>query len=192
MALDQSDIQAARDILEPDETVVMTARQRRVGPGGALTTPTSVIATDRRVIIVNRATLGIRKDFETIPYTQITSVRLERGIISSSVFVRVMGFDQDKGLLEGGKEEGEIDGLSGNDAKMLSDYINKKLLDMQEGKTETAQQAQAQPSPQAQAQRPSQAQGGGNSSGIVYCSKCGARNDKGSKFCTTCGTSLLA
>ena len=101
MALDQSDVQAARDIPEPDEVVVMTARQRRVGPGGALTTPTSVIATDRRVIIINRATLGMRKDFETIPYTQITSVRLERGIISSSVFVRVEGFDQDKGLLEG-------------------------------------------------------------------------------------------
>ena len=45
MALDQSDVNAAKSILEPGEEVVMTARQRRVGPGGSVTTPTSVLAT---------------------------------------------------------------------------------------------------------------------------------------------------
>jgi hypothetical protein len=181
MTLDQTDVEAAKDILEPNETVVMTARQRRVGPGGSMTTPTSVIATDKRVIIINRATLGVRKDFETIPYTQIASVRLERGIISSSVFVRVMGFDQDKGLLESGKQEGEIDGLNGNDAKMLSDYINKRLLEVQEGgKVDEQQQQTQQPREQQQPK----------DDGNVYCSKCGARNDRESRFCTTCGNAL--
>ena len=70
---------------------------------------------------------------------------------------------------------------------MLSDYINKKLLEMQEGEksgSATQQAPQAQPT-QAQ---PPQGVGGG----IIYCRKCGARNDKGSKFCTTCGASLMA
>ncbi len=62
-----------------------------------------MIVTNKRIIIINRATLGIRKDFETIPFTQITSVRLEKGIISSSVFVRVMGFDRTRGCSREGR-----------------------------------------------------------------------------------------
>ena len=169
MALDQSDVNAAKSILEPGEEVVMTARQRRVGPGGSVTTPTSVLATTKRVIIINRATLGVRKDFETIPYTQITSVRLEKGIISSSVFVRVEGFANEKGLLEGGKEEGEIDGLSGKEAQDLADYINKMLLQVQEGGN--AGQAQ-------------------NEGGYKDCSKCGTKNEADAKYCVNCGAVL--
>ena len=54
-------VNAAKSILEPGEEVVMTARQRRVGPGGSVTTPTSVLATTKRVIIINRATLGAER-----------------------------------------------------------------------------------------------------------------------------------
>lgn len=173
MALDKSDVNAAKGILEADETAVMTARQRRIGPGGSMMEPTSVVVTNKRIIIINRATLGIRKDFETIPFTQITSVRLEKGIISSSVFVRVMGFDMDKGLLEGGKEEGEIDGLSGKDAKELSDYINQKVLELQEGTPEA-------PAPTT----------GEKKEECAYCEKCGSKNDIYAKYCTHCGAKL--
>lgn len=167
MAVDQNEVNAVKSVLWPDERVMITVKQRRVGPGGSVTVPTSVLATDKRLIIVNKATLGIRKDYESIPYKQITSVRLEKGIISSTVFVRVMGYDKDQGLLKNGKEEGEIDGLHGKDAKALADYLNS-VLDAETQAVET--------------------QGGG--AGSIFCSKCGARNDAGSKFCSKCGAKL--
>ncbi len=169
MAIDQDEVKGVKDILWPDEKVMLTVKQRRVGPGGSVTVPTSVVATDKRIIIVNKANLGIRKDYESIPYKQITSVRLEKGLISSTVFVRVQGYDKDKGLLKNGKEEGEIDGLHGGDAKALADYLNS-LLDT--GAPEAAPQG---------------AQGG---TGFVFCSKCGARNAAGSAFCSKCGAKL--
>ncbi|MDE1855098.1 MAG: PH domain-containing protein [Candidatus Micrarchaeota archaeon] len=170
MGVNQSDVNAAKSILWPDEKVEVTVRQRRVGPGGSVTTPTSVLATDKRLIILNRANLGIRQDYEVIPYKQVASVRLEHGIISSSVFIRVQGYDVDRGLLKNGKQEGEIDGLNNKDAQALSDYINKKLEDsdsMPEGEEMD-----------------------NGVGGFTYCTKCGTKNPASAKFCSKCGSPL--
>ena len=169
MAVDQNEVNSIKDILWPDEKVLITAKQRRIGPGGSITVPTTVVATDKRVMIVNRATLGIRKDYESIPYGQITSVRLEKGIISSSVFIRVQGYSREAGLLKGGKEEGEIDGLRNRDAKDLADHINQILDNL-------AYTGMQHP----QAAHP------------VYCVKCGTKNPQGSTFCGKCGAKLFS
>lgn len=166
MAIDKEDVERVKSILMPGEAVEITATQRRVGPGGSVLTPTTVVCTNKRVIIVNRATLGIRIDYESIAYKQVTSVRLESGIINGSVFIRVQGYDKDKGLLQGGREEGEIDGLRKADAKQISDYISKMI---------TVGDAQTQ------------AAGG---EGGEFCSKCGAKNVAGATFCSSCGERL--
>lgn len=166
MALTPEDMKLIENILIDGEQPMLSVTQRRVGPGGSVTTPTTVVATDKRVIIVNRASLGIRKDFEAIPYRQIASVRLEHGIVSSSVFIRVEGYDTDKGLLKNGKEEGEIDGLRNSDAKALADEINRRILNAGE---QTA---------------------AGGAGGNVFCTKCGARNSAGSNFCAKCGAPI--
>ncbi len=173
MAINQSDVDIVKEQLIEGENVLLTANQRRIGPGGSATTPTTVVATDKKVILVNRATLGIRKDFEIIPYRQITSVRLESGIISSTVFIRVQGYDRDQGLLKNGREEGEIDGLGKNDAKQLADIINKMLVT---GPVEEfGQNSGVTPS---------------GAGGSIYCQSCGAKNSLSSKFCASCGKQL--
>ena len=171
MAVDPNEVAWVKELLWPDETADLTVRQRRIGPGGSLTVPTSVIATNKRLMIVNKATLGIRKDYEVIPYNQITSVRLENGILSSSVFIRVQGYDRDKGLLKKGKEEGEIDGLNNRDAKALSDYINRRLEDSPE--TNTREQADKV------------------LGAYMFCTKCGTKNNADAKFCSSCGSRLV-
>ena len=167
MAIDKEDVERVKSVLMPGETVEITATQRRIGPGGSVLTPTTVVCTNKRIIIVNRATLGIRIDYESIAYKQVTSVRLESGIINGSVFIRVQGYDRDKGLLKGGREEGEIDGLRKSDAKQISDYISKMIT----------------------------VGGGGGAAGEddesgIFCSKCGAKNSADAVFCSTCGEKL--
>lgn len=181
MGVDATDVNAAKSILWPDEKVAVTARQRRIGPGGSVTTPTSVLATDKRIIILNRATLGIRQDYEAIPYRQVTSVRLEHGLLSSSVFIRVQGYDRDKGLLKNGKEEGEIDGLNNAEAKALADFLNRKLDELSSNPDAYAQEGSAG------------ASGSGTPKpavGFVYCTNCGTKNPLSARFCSQCGKPL--
>ncbi|MEM3827237.1 MAG: PH domain-containing protein [Candidatus Micrarchaeaceae archaeon] len=175
MAINEEEAKLVKDILVEGERVELTATQRRVGPGGSITTPTTVVCTDKRVIILNRATLGVRKDYESIYYKQITSVRLENGIINGSVFIRVQGYDRDKGLLKNGKEEGEIDGLKKEEAKEMADFINKMLVKLNsEGENSVPQP-----------------EGSNMEGGYIYCSKCGERNDASAKFCSSCGAPLV-
>ncbi len=167
MAVDRAEVSALKGILWPDEKVLITVRQRRVGPGGSITTPTSVIATDKRILIVNKATLGMRKDYESIPYGEVTSVRLEHGMISSSVFIRVQGYSREAGLLKNGKEEGEIDGLRNSDAAELADHINQILDNIAFA---GVQHPQATPN--------------------LFCTKCGAKNLPDSAYCGKCGARI--
>lgn len=165
MAIEQEDVDPIKGDLWDDERVILTVRQRRVGPGGSVITPTSVVATNKRIIIINREVLGFRHDIESIPYDHITSVRWEHGIISSSVFLRVSGFSTEKGFLKGtSDQEGEIDGLNNNDAKELSDYVEKMLAGEENGKDQE------------------QKAGAGG-----FCSSCGARLEPGAQFCSKCG-----
>lgn len=176
MPIDSEEANAVRDLMWPGEQIMLTVKQRRVGPGGSVTAPTSVIATNKRLIILNRATLGIRRDYEVILYRQITSVRLERGMVSSSVFVRVQGYDTDKGLLKRGRQEGEIDGLNNNDAKALADFINQQLAEF--NGLETTGEPVGEQGQKAV------------NGAYLYCGACGARNDADARFCTSCGSKL--
>ncbi len=176
MAIHQEDVDLAKAQLWPDEQIQVTATERRVGPGGDVVNPTTVIATDKRIIIINRNMAGIRKDFESIPYNKVTSVRFEKGIISSSIFLRVEGYTSsgEQGFMKPGEQEGQIGGLRGDDAKALADYIDKQIS----GDITTG--SNAMPSPAQKA-------GGG---GYIFCAKCGAKNSIDSKFCSKCGAPL--
>ena len=178
MMIDPTEIGIVRKVLWPDETVEGTVKQRRVGPGGSLVTPTTVVVTDKRLIIINRATFGFRQDYEVIPYTAITTVRLEHGLISSSVFIRVQGFSTEKGLLKKGSQEGEIDGLKNKEAEELTDVINKKL--------EKKYDVQAEINKEAMERNEIDTQIGS----YIYCNNCGTKNVSTAKFCVKCGKSL--
>ncbi|MDE1823350.1 MAG: PH domain-containing protein, partial [Candidatus Micrarchaeota archaeon] len=80
MAVNQGDVERVKGLLTPDEKIIMTASQSRMAPGGNRVVPSFIVATDRRVIMVNRSALGLRGDYESIPYEKITEVRLDKGI----------------------------------------------------------------------------------------------------------------
>ena len=170
MTVNTEEIKDIQDLISPGEEVELTVKQRRVGPGGSFITPSSVIATSNKIIIINRTNAGLRKDYEIVPYEKIASVRLAKGIISSSVYIRVEGYDREKGLLKNGKEEGEIDGLNNRDAKDLADQINKKM--------ESPSDLRADPGAAAPEGK------------FIYCQQCGAKNNTSAKFCSRCGSPI--
>jgi hypothetical protein len=85
------EINKIRQHLEPEEKVLLVARQSRIAPGGAITTPMIIFATDRKLVIRNPMLLGARESVQLIPYAEITAIDLEKGVFSSEIKVAAPG-----------------------------------------------------------------------------------------------------
>ena len=73
------EISKITEMLNPNEKVLLVARQSRIKPGGSLHTPNVIYATDRRIIIRDPYMLGIKENVVDIPYDIITSVKAREG-----------------------------------------------------------------------------------------------------------------
>jgi hypothetical protein len=136
MPIYDSDVSAAKSIIGDQEKIIATARQRSFGPGMAPVNPTTVVLTDKRVLIVNRTTLRLRKDIESIPFESIVSVRLEQGLISASIEIRVGGQATGVvGFLGKARREGQISGLRKKDALAIYEYLNN-IVDATQKRTQ--------------------------------------------------------
>ena len=82
---DSEEINKITEMLNPDERVLLVARQSRLKPGGSHFTPNIIYATDRRIIIRDPYMLGIKENVIDIPYDIITSIKLEKGLLSSTI-----------------------------------------------------------------------------------------------------------
>jgi hypothetical protein len=78
-------------MLNPDERILLVAIQSRIRPGGSLFTPNEIYATDRRIIIRDPYMLGIKENIVDIPYDIITSLKLEKGLLSSTIKFKAPG-----------------------------------------------------------------------------------------------------
>jgi hypothetical protein len=96
-------------MLNPSEEVLVVARQSRIKPGGSAVTPNIIYATNKRIIIRDPYMMGIKENIVDIPYDVITSVKLEKGLLSSTIRFEAP-------VLIGSKRLGMIDGIvSGED-----------------------------------------------------------------------------
>ena len=73
------------EMLNPDERILLVAIQSRIRPGGSLFTPNAIYATDRKINGRNPYILGIKENIVDIPYDIITSLKLENGLLSSTI-----------------------------------------------------------------------------------------------------------
>jgi hypothetical protein len=97
-------IRKIRDVLNPDENVIIVARQSRILPGGSYVTPNTTYATEKRLIIRDPYMLGIKENLIDIPYDVITSIKLEKGLFSSTIRFEAPA-------LVGSKKLGMINGI---------------------------------------------------------------------------------
>ncbi len=141
-----AEIRRIANRLDQDEKVRLVAKQSRMKPGGsALATPNIVFATDKRVIIRNPTMLGMRENIEDIPYDKMTSVKLEKGIFSSTVLIRAPGLSEmsrvskSSGLIAWGRgEDGQIDALSKDKGEQLFTIIREGIDGTKKPSTQSA------------------------------------------------------
>lgn len=94
---EMDEIRKIQSYLESGEQILLVARQSRIRPGGSLTTPNIIFATDRKLVIRNPMMLGLRESIEVIPYTEITAVHLKKGVFSSEVTITAPGLTTELG-----------------------------------------------------------------------------------------------
>ena len=124
------EIEKIADRLDDDEAVLEVAKQGRMNPGGAITTPNTIFATDKRLIIRNPTMLGARQNVEYFDYDKITNIKLEKGIFSSTIVLSYPGMDKLAGLLTWGREDdGEIKGIPKDKADNILQIVRNAIVE---------------------------------------------------------------
>ena len=109
---DHQEIEKIKEMLNPNEEVIMVAQQSRILPGGSYITPNIIYATNRRIIMRDPYMLGIKENIVDIPYDVITSVKLEKGLLSSTIRFEAPALVGSKRL---GMIHGIVDGDTDNE-----------------------------------------------------------------------------
>ncbi|MGA9843251.1 MAG: PH domain-containing protein, partial [Nitrososphaeraceae archaeon] len=122
-----SEITKIAEMLSPDEKVLLVAKQSRIKPGGSYITPNIVYATDRRIIIRDPCMLGLKENIVDIPYDIITSVKLEKNILSSTIRFKAPGLVSSTRL---GMMEEIIDGQEDEEGGKIESIPKKKAEDL--------------------------------------------------------------
>ena len=122
-----SEITKIAEMLNPDEKVLLVAKQSRIKPGGSYITPNTVYATDRRIIIRDPYMLGLKENIVDIPYDIITSVKLEKNILSSTIRFKATGLVSSTRL---GMMDEIIDGQEDEEGGKIECIPKKKAEDL--------------------------------------------------------------
>ena len=163
---DDMEIEKVREHLDADDEVLLVARQSRIRPGGSIITRNVIYATRKKIIIRNPTMLGLRKSIEDIPYEEITSVKLQKGVLSHKIMLRSPGLSEmsrhesDRGMSLGmgrmglgslmawGRDgEGEIDAIPKEKGEPLLRIIKDGMARMKKDVNAPQVNIQAQSAP---------------------------------------------
>jgi PH (Pleckstrin Homology) domain-containing protein/putative oligomerization/nucleic acid binding protein len=129
-----NEIEKIEKMLSSDEKVLLVATESRFLPGGSAFTPNSVIATDRRLIIRDPYMLGLKAELIDIPYDVITSVKLEKGVLTSTILFKAPAMVNksklgliDEDISGEDDQEGVIDALPKHKAEELLEIIRRQM-----------------------------------------------------------------
>jgi PH (Pleckstrin Homology) domain-containing protein/putative oligomerization/nucleic acid binding protein len=128
------EIEKIDKILNLEEKVLLVARESRLMPGGSILTPNTVIATDKRVIIRDPYMLGLKSELIDIPYDVITSVKLQKGVFTSTILFKAptmvnkskLGL-MDENISGEDDQDGVIEALSKDKAEELLEIIRRHM-----------------------------------------------------------------
>jgi len=128
------EINRVKQMLEASEKIKVVARQSRIMPGGSIVTPDIIFATTKRLIKRNPSSLGLRSHVDSIPYSQINKVHLEKGVFTSELVM-------DVGQYQNGDNRQVINAIPKKKAEVILSTINEYVRKSQDidriHKTET-------------------------------------------------------
>ena len=130
-----NEIEKIAERLDEGEKVLEVAKQSKLKPGGANFSPNTVFATDRRLIIRNPTMLGARQNIEDFEYDNLTNIKLEKGLFSSTLVITAPGMGTAarnstmSGLLPWGRnEDGSIDGIPKDKAESILKIVRNAIV----------------------------------------------------------------
>ena len=130
-----NEIEKIAERLDEGEKVLEVAKQSTLKPGGANFSPNTVFATDRRLIIRNPTMLGARENIEDFEYDNLTNIKLEKGLFSSTLVITAPGMGTAarnstmSGLLPWGRnEDGSIDGIPKDKAENILKIVRNAIV----------------------------------------------------------------
>jgi hypothetical protein len=137
-----NEIEKIEKILNSEEKVLLVARESRLMPGGSILTPNTVIATDKRVIIRDPYMMGLKSELIDIPYDVITSVKLQKGVFTSTILFKAptmvnkskLGL-MDENISGEDDQDGVIEALSKHKAEELLEIIRRHMKVTSSGET---------------------------------------------------------
>ena len=142
-----SEVYKIKDRLDSDEQVHVVAKQSRLIPGASIiTTLNTIFATDKRLIIRNPAVLGLRENFEDYSYDKITNIKLEKGMMPSTLVITAPGIGtasrqgRDIGLIPCGRgEDGMINAIPKDKAEQILKLVRFKMEEIRKAKNQPTQ-----------------------------------------------------
>ena len=144
--MDEKQNKKIRSRLDPGEEITMSIRQSRIKVGGSPVTPNSVFITPKRIIIRNPTRMGFGEQVEDFLHDDITNIRLERGMTSSSLVFTIPGLTELSKLerntnmgsynIWGRDTPGTIDALPRDKAEKAYKYIRERILEAKEKRQE--------------------------------------------------------
>lgn len=120
---EQDEINRIKYFLEAAEVIKAVARQSKFMPGGKLITPRTIFATNKRLILRDPNTLGLRANLDSIPYSQINNIKLEKGAFTSEIRIKSGQFEND--------EQGFIPAIPKKKAALIMEIINQHVREAQ-------------------------------------------------------------
>ena len=130
-----NEIEKIAERLDEGEKVLEVAKQSKLKPGGANFSPNTVFATDRRLIIRNPTMFGARQNIEDFEYDNLTNIKLEKGVFSSTLVITAPGMGTAarnstmSGLLPWGRnEDGSIDGIPKDKAENILKIVRNAIV----------------------------------------------------------------
>ncbi len=109
------EIQRITNRLGKDEKVIFVAKQSRFKPGGSKGSPDTLFVTSQRLIVRNPSMMGLREHFSSVNYDKISSLKVERGVFSSTLKIGAEGF------------AGDMDAIDKKKAEKILSYIEEKM-----------------------------------------------------------------
>jgi hypothetical protein len=76
-----------KEILGPDEQILLETNQKRAVPGGKSICPSKILVTTERIIWQDAKWLGLHKEFVDFHFTDIMNVTMKKGVFSSDIII---------------------------------------------------------------------------------------------------------